>query len=102
MITVCQYCSRNFSSNSNLKYHQKHARYCVQNRSNGTINCIECKFCKKTFTTKYNLKDHYDVCIDKKYNNISVEYQIKIKGKREKIKSLTKELNQTKKRKTKR
>ena len=94
MTSACQYCDREFSNVSNLKYHQKHAKYCLQNRENGVIGGTECKFCKKMLATKYNLRFHYKTCSEKKVYKIKAqlkETEAQVKALKKDIKNLKSE-----------
>jgi predicted RNase H-like nuclease (RuvC/YqgF family) len=88
MTTTCQYCHKEFSNLSNLKYHQKHAKYCLQSRENGVIEGTECKFCKKILATKYNLQLHHKTCSEKKVHKIKNQ----LKEKNEQVKDCNEEI----------
>jgi len=92
MVFICQFCTRSFSSASNLKYHQKHARYCLQNRSECKIKGVDCEFCNKTFATKYILKDHYEVCTEKKVYIVKTQ----LKEKKKEVKTLERNVKKLK------
>lgn len=92
MTTTCQYCDREFSSLSNLKYHQKHARYCLQNRSNGVMEGTKCDFCKKILGSKYNLQLHHKTCPEKKVNSV----KLRLNRKKKDVKSLSEEIEASK------
>lgn len=91
--TTCQYCSREFSSLSNLKYHQKHAQYCLQNRPDGVIKGTECKFCKKMLGSKYNLQLHYKTCPEKRVSIV----KDKLRETKKEVKSLKKKVKDSEK-----
>nr|QBK85922.1 MAG: hypothetical protein LCMAC101_05170 [Marseillevirus LCMAC101] len=86
MVSDCEFCTKSFSSVGNLKYHQKNARYCLQNRPNGVIKGVNCEFCNKILGSKYNLKDHYVVCSEKKVSTV----KIRLREKKKEIKILKK------------
>jgi len=57
----CSFCDKNFSSKTNLKQHQKTAKYCL-NLQNVGISEFECAGCLKKYTTKNNLDRHKQNC----------------------------------------
>jgi len=57
----CSFCDKNFSSKTNLKQHQKTAKYCL-NLQNIGISEFECAGCLKKYTTKNNLDRHKQNC----------------------------------------
>jgi len=81
----CEHCKKTFSNKSNLRNHQKTAKYCLK-LQNKDINEFSCKACDYSFTSKRNLKLHEISCI----NLIKIINNDKIKQKekecREKLK----------------
>ena len=60
----CDYCGHEFSSTSNLKAHQRRAKYCMKlqtNQINATVT-YDCKYCNKKFNLKHRLIYHENVC----------------------------------------
>ena len=62
-IYTCEFCSKTFSSRSNLNTHKKTAKYCISLREPDIISCDHC--CKE-FTTKKSLNVHNGLCKVKK------------------------------------
>ena len=79
MSLLCQYCQKQYSSNSSLNYHQKTTKSCLKIQETlipqDEINAIsyECKYCNKNFSTNQRLSKHTLICINK------FKYDIKIK-----------------------
>lgn len=73
---TCTKCNKLFTSQQTLKTHLL------------TINCVkeninitnECLFCKKEFSSKQMLIYHDNICIHKKLNILTIEYENKIKN----------------------
>jgi hypothetical protein len=65
MSLICEYCDKSFNSKSNLIYHQKNTKYCLDIQG---INIDEffCNFCDKRFVSKYTLSKHIEICKEKK------------------------------------
>lgn len=63
----CEFCNKEFKSNSSLNYHKKTTKYClkIQNKFNTEL---ECKFCFKNFTSKQSLDYHLNICKQVKEN----------------------------------
>ena len=61
----CEFCQKFFSSKSNLIFHQKNARYCMEIREETSTEKYVCKFCQKNFANKYSLLKHHTRCSDK-------------------------------------
>lgn len=67
---LCNYCSTTFLSKSNLKTHQKSARYCLEQReSTQNIDTSHdefiCLYCNKVLTSRQRLNIHITVCDSK-------------------------------------
>jgi len=67
----CQFCKKNFVSNSSLNYHKKTAKYCleIQGKINNIENIYKCK-CDKIFTTKQHFITHNQNCLKIKIEEI--------------------------------
>jgi len=66
----CEFCKSNFSSKSNLNYHQRNSKTCLnlQQKSSDKdikIDLISCNFCNKSFSTP-NMNKHIMICKNKK------------------------------------
>ena len=65
---ICEFCSKSFSTTSNLNTHLKTNKKCIEirllntNKQDIEIECFECEFCKKNFSKKYNLNIHFKTC----------------------------------------
>jgi hypothetical protein len=85
----CTFCSKKFSSKSNLLAHQKTTKYCldIQGKENKQF---ECKYCSKTFSLNQTLNEHFNSCKEKqrkeevekdeKYHNSIKKLQSEIMG----------------------
>jgi hypothetical protein len=87
----CEFCKKNFSSTSNLRYHIKTNKKCQeiqlqQNKDNIVFECINCEFCDKNFT-KQTIKIHYKTCKKK----IDIELKKLLSDKDTEIKNLKKD-----------
>jgi hypothetical protein len=87
----CEFCKKNFSSKSNLRYHIKTNKKCQeiqlqQNKDNIVSECINCGFCDKNFT-KQTIKIHHKTCKKK----IDIELKNLISDKDTEIKNFKKE-----------
>jgi hypothetical protein len=69
----CEFCTKTFSSISNLRYHKKTNKACqiIQNKDKDEIelSLMECEFCSKKFT-KQTIKIHYTRCKKKSNEEI--------------------------------
>jgi hypothetical protein len=79
----CIYCKKEFSTLSNLKFHKKSAKFCLELQKNvlksdntqiisniSNEKIIKCEFCDKTFTQKCMLKTHSLNCKVKKEQTV--------------------------------
>ena len=74
---ICEFCKNSFSSKTNLKNHQKSAKYCIALRKNSVENDViyyTCKTCNKQFSRKFNLVRHEEKCV-----SIELFYELKNK-----------------------
>jgi len=82
----CDFCETTFSKSSNLKLHQRRARYCLQKQVS-TYKCI----CSCEVVGILNYNDHIKHCINYKAFSLEKENQIlteKLREKEEHIKKL--------------
>lgn len=70
----CEFCQKNFSTKSNLNYHQKTAKYCLEKRGQDISGFI-CNICDKEFTEKRYCQIHTEKC--KKRFDINSNLEIK-------------------------
>jgi hypothetical protein len=62
----CEFCKQKLSSLSNLNYHKKTNKKCLQVQNNNDVSAfIPCEFCNKTFTSQI-MKKHLISCKNKK------------------------------------
>jgi hypothetical protein len=54
---LCEFCNKQYTSISNLKHHQKTAKFCLDIQST-LSKTYKCEFCSKTFDTNKYLKQH--------------------------------------------
>ena len=57
----CEFCNKEFSNISNLKYHQKNAKFCLE-LQNQKQNNYKCEYCNKEFASEKCLKQHIYHC----------------------------------------
>jgi hypothetical protein len=66
---ICEFCNKEFKSISNLNYHKKTAKYCldIQSKNNQEIkqDIHECNICKKQFNRNSILQSHLEKCKEK-------------------------------------
>ena len=113
MTETCEYCNNNLSTKSNLVFHQKNNKKCLEIQKNKSVNINsnlkQCEFCDKEFSSNI-IKRHLSLCNQKKEKeledkilhlenkilDLQKEYQDKIldleKGYQNKILELEKEL----------
>jgi cell division protein FtsB len=60
----CQFCNKDFTSKSNLNYHKKTAKFCLELQGKSAQE-FTCEFCNKTFSSKGGLIKHISVCSTK-------------------------------------
>lgn len=80
--TNCIFCNKNFSNISNLRYHLKTSKTCINNRNiniigNEEIKVYEypCEFCESKFTTKQNLDYHLEIC---KTKELKIKHKLEL------------------------
>jgi hypothetical protein len=61
----CDFCKKNLSSLSALKYHQKTAKYCLTMQGRTSGGNFDCNYCDRKFNTKQHLTTHYISCKEK-------------------------------------
>lgn len=67
MSYICEFCGGKFSTKTNLNYHQKTAKYCLDKRS------IYCPICSGEFTDKIQFQIHTEKCKDKKMTVLEIK-----------------------------
>lgn len=72
-IHKCQFCDSDFSSRSNLTYHQANTKYCLEKQ--GIMHNFNCESCKKNFQTQIKLVKHYTKCIDYQKLQLTTHYE---------------------------
>ena len=90
---TCIYCNKDYSSKSNLKNHQKSAKYCLEIQKRTNIDSDEvdnvqtsfvCKFCEKDFSSNHRYQKHLDICL-LKHKHIIKNKDCEIEMMKEKI-----------------
>lgn len=86
MEVYCQYCNHSFSSDKNLKAHQKTTKYCLKLQKEDFQNTKYikdikniCDFCNKDFSNKYTLNSHYSNCKEKIIHDRYVDKEKELK-----------------------
>jgi hypothetical protein len=57
---VCEFCKKEYTSFSSLKYHQKNTKFCIELQTQ--LSILKCEYCDKTFSTHKYLKQHSQHC----------------------------------------
>jgi hypothetical protein len=102
MVIVCEFCNREYSSNSSLNLHKKTAKFClekqkqlkeqIENTNQETeIIVLKCNFCSKNFNMKTTLLQHLASCKFKKKKEQEILIESLKKNYEEEIKQLKKE-----------
>lgn len=86
----CLHCEKTFSSKSNLNYHEKNTKYCLDIQGSNIVD-IECEYCKKVVGTAKILKTHLLSCKQYLIHTEVQKYE-------EKIAELTRQLDEQKSR----
>jgi hypothetical protein len=60
----CEFCEKELKTKSNIVFHQKTAKYCLEKQGKENVN-FKCNYCKKKFTKKQSLINHTEICISK-------------------------------------
>ena len=80
---ICEFCEKDFTNLSNLKYHQKTAKFCIdiQQVVLQKEELFICKFCKKDFIHKHSFNLHIQTCKEQipYYKKKAKEFEIKNK-----------------------
>lgn len=93
MSHVCLYCKKTFSTQHNLTFHQKTAKFCLEIQQNTSVplsditkDDLRCVYCSKSFTTKPNLNTHLGICKLKqehdKLEQQRIQYEIELEKER--------------------
>ena len=85
MTIICEFCEKIFASKSNLNYHHKKAKYCLEKRGMKP-ELIFCDNCNLGFIEKRQLERHFNKC-SLKNTNANCDIQDVYKEKIEKIKT---------------
>jgi len=89
LIMECSYCQRIFSTMSNLKYHQKHAKYCLSLQgSTRNLSKFICDFCEASYTAKHSLSGHMLKCPDKKMHDLKSKHKERLTSLKTQIKEV--------------
>ena len=78
----CKYCSRTFSTKSNMTYHQKTAKFCLKIQDKGAKNAFVCKGCSFEFAHMHKYNAHIAKCQQLKDRKIkSLKRVLKVRKK---------------------
>lgn len=74
-VVECEYCGKKYSNNSNLKNHQKTAKFCLelQKKEIKHEDTYICEHCEKVFIVKYSYINHVSTC---KHKSTTLQTQI--------------------------
>ena len=98
---ICEYCNKSYSNISNLNYHKKTAKFCMdiqkKNEPEKTeFVILQCEYCNKEFNKKSTLLSHLLTCKVKEYKDKidkeCIELRIKVETKDEQLKSKDKQI----------
>lgn len=84
MSLLCEFCKNTFTSKSNLNYHQKNAKFCLELRGKTPEEYI-CQFCNKSFYSKVGITNHISICTVKETSEIDKIYKKNIELEKENI-----------------
>ena len=59
----CKHCSNRFKTISNLNYHMKNTKYCIELRNERQKENFQCNKCNKVFTTNQAKQLHEKNCV---------------------------------------
>ena len=68
---TCEFCNKEYTSLSNLNYHKKNAKFCIEIQQEKN-NIFSCEHCKKEFNNPRYLKQHLQRCKSKKENIVQL------------------------------
>jgi hypothetical protein len=91
---ICDYCNKEFKTNSSLNLHIKTAKYClkIQNEIATQKSINQCQSCLKNFITTKSLKEHLKLCIvdlydfNNKINKNTEKFKEQLNNQEEKFK----------------
>jgi len=100
----CEFCDGEFTTKSNMVYHQKNTKYCLEKQGIKGGKKFECEYCESILSSEKRLKTHYLICdkytidkIEKKYKEeIDVLNQNNMKLIEEKDKQIEEQKQQIK------
>ena len=79
----CEFCNKNFTNKSNLIYHQKNTRSCLEKQGKKSLIYV-CNFCERKLSTNERLVSHLNICkgkikVKNEENQKENQYKLKIK-----------------------
>jgi hypothetical protein len=101
---TCLYCNKDYSSKSNLKNHQKSAKYCLEIQKNNNLSSSEldsehnsfvCNYCQKDFSSNHRYQKHQDICL-MKHKHIILSKETEIANIKEQLKEKDAEIEEYK------
>jgi hypothetical protein len=93
----CLYCNNIFASGSNLRHHQKTARYCLEKQGKST-NQFLCSACGHISTSSFNLSLHTSRCIESIVSSEAIDMKKEISYLRETVEEQREELTEQQRR----
>tara|TARA_B110000261_G_scaffold55348_1_gene65208 strand:+ start:753 stop:1598 length:846 start_codon:yes stop_codon:yes gene_type:complete len=84
MSFICEYCTKELTSQVSLQRHQKTTKYClkIQQKNNKEIKLEQtnfiCEFCNKNFSSKQKLSNHIEKSCTHKLTNIINDFNGKL------------------------
>jgi len=98
MASICEFCNKGFSNISNLNYHKRTAKFCMNiqkknepEKEKSEFVILNCEYCSKEFNKKSTLLSHLLTCKVKEYKDKidkeCIELRIKLESKDEQLRS---------------
>ena len=72
---TCEFCEGEFTTKSNMSYHQKNTRYCLEKQGINGGKKFNCEYCKGVLSSEKRLKTHYLICEQYSIDKIEQKYK---------------------------